>query len=203
MTAITEHSLILASSSTARKRMLRDAGLDFVAASTGLDEAPLKRQALQSGANGPSLAATLAEAKARSAALHYPDKFIIGGDQVLVCEGRMFDKAADMAEARSALQRLSGRRHELHAAVCIVSRDNVVWRHVSTARLWMRPLNGSSIDRYLDRAGAEVLWSVGCYHIEGLGAQLFERIEGDHFTIQGLPLLPLLAFLRDEGILPT
>ncbi len=198
--------LILASRSTARQTMLSHAGLNFVTAPTDLDEAPLKARALASGVDPRELAAGLAEAKARAVNINQPDRqasWIIGADQVLVCEGALFDKAPDRAAAAEVLSRLSGRRHELHAAVCVIGNGEVAWRHVGTAELWMRRLSAGFIDRYLDQAGRSVLWSVGCYQIEGLGAQLFERIEGDHFTIQGLPLLPLLAFLRRAGLVAS
>jgi len=194
--------LVLASKSAARQTMLANAGLEFLAAPADFDEAPLKRPYLDAGHSGSALAAALAEAKARAAIEMNPDAIIIGADQVLACEGQVFDKAADMTAAKDILRRLAGRCHELHVAVCVLGPDGVPWRHESVARLWMRPLCDDFIARYLDRAGREVLWSVGCYQIEGRGAQLFERIEGDHFTIQGLPLLPLLGYLRKTGLLP-
>ncbi len=195
--------LVLASKSMARQAMLTAAGIDFVAAPTDFDETPLKRRYLAAGKPAAALAATLAEAKARAASPEGADAVIIGADQVLTCEGRLFDKAPDKTGARSVLRQLSGRGHELHVAVCVLGPGSVVWRHESLARLWMRPLSDDFIDGYLEQAGGEVLWSVGCYQIEGPGVQLFERIEGDHFTIQGLPLLPLLDYLRRAGLIPA
>ena len=185
--------------------MLTTAGLDFVAAPTDFDEMPLKRLYLAAGKPSSALAATLAEAnaRARAASPEGADVVIIGADQVLTCEGRLFDKAPDKTGARSILRQLSGRGHELHVAVCVLGHGTVVWRHESLAQLWMWPLLDDFIDGYLEQAGGEVLWSVGCYQIEGLGVQLFERIEGDHFTIQGLPLLPLLDYLRRAGLIPA
>ncbi|MBT3369872.1 MAG: septum formation protein Maf [Rhodospirillaceae bacterium] len=190
--------LILASNSAARQSMLRQAGLDFTLLPSELDEKSLKRELQRQNAPAPQLAAALARAKAGSIAQIRPDALVIGADQVLSCEGDLFDKAADLAAAAVALKSLAGRCHELHAAVCVMQGERLLWQHTGTARLWMRPLSDDSIAGYLDRAGAEVLWSVGCYQIEGLGVQLFERIEGDYFTILGLPLLPLLAFLRTQ-----
>jgi septum formation protein len=195
--------LVLASKSMARQAMLAAAGVEFVAAPTDFDEAPLKRRYLAAGKPPSALAAGLAEAKARAVIPQTADAIMIGADQVLICDGQLFHKAPDRAGARSVLRRLSGCCHELHVAVCVLGPGAVVWCHESLARLWMRPLSDDFIDRYLDQMGGEVLWSVGCYQIEGLGVQLFERIEGDHFTIQGLPLLPLLGYLRRAGLMPA
>ncbi len=192
--------LILASNSAARQTMLRQAGLAFTVLPSEVNEAAHKEE-LRCGdtpASAQDVAAALAHAKAGSVAKIRPDALVIGADQVLSCDGDLFDKAADLAAAAVALKRLAGRCHELHAAVCIMQGERLLWRHTETARMWMRPLSEEFIAGYLDRAGAEVLWSVGCYQIEGLGVQLFERIEGDYFTILGLPLLPLLAFLRGQ-----
>ncbi len=190
--------LILASNSAARQSMLRQAGLDFTVLPSEVNEAALKEELRCGDTPAPAqdVAAALARAKAGSIAKIRSDALVIGADQVLSCDGDLFDKAADPAAA--ALKRLAGRCHELHAAVCIMQGERLLWQHTETARMWMRPLSEEFIAGYLDRAGAEVLWSVGCYQIEGLGVQLFERIEGDYFTILGLPLLPLLAFLREQ-----
>ncbi|MBT4044164.1 MAG: hypothetical protein HOF11_11720 [Rhodospirillaceae bacterium] len=201
--------LVLASNSTARQTMLRQAGLEFTVLPSNLDESAVKADFQADNcsrpANAAAIAATLALAKAAAVARDHPDAWVIGADQVLTCEGELFDKAVDNAEATKILQRLQGRRHELHAAVCVV-RDGGTgagdpWQHISTARLWMRPLSDEYIAGYLAQAGRSVLCSVGCYQIEGLGVQLFERIEGDHFTILGLPLMPLLEHLRTAGLL--
>ncbi len=197
--------LVLASSSQARHAMLRQAGLKIAVHPSDLDERTIKAGLQTQSTSSPAIAAALAKAKARAVARQYPNAWVIGADQVLSCDGDMFDKAPDFTVAKSTLQRLRGRRHELHAAVCVVrdngSQDVVPWQHVGTAQLWMRSLSDEFIAAYLDQAGRSVLWSVGCYQIEGLGVQLFDRIEGDHFTILGLPLLPLLKYLRSKGLL--
>jgi septum formation protein len=208
--------LVLASRSLTRQMMLRQAGLTITVQPPGLDEtafkAELRTRASAAPALAPELAGALARAKAEAVAQSQflgpaqPSAWVIGADQVLSCDGELFDKASDLAAAKVILRRLQSRRHELHSAVCVIHHDErgnmVQWLHVSTAQLWMRPLSDDFITGYLDRAGPSVLWSVGCYQIEGLGTQLFERVEGDHFTILGLPLLPLLHYLRTAGRWP-
>lgn len=191
--------LILASNSAARQAMLRQAGLEITVRPPELDEKAVKAELRSAGAAAAMVAAGLAQAKAHCVVPEQPSAWVIGADQVLACDGELFDKAADLAAAGKILRRLQGRRHELHAAVCVVGNGTVSWRHTSTARLWMRPLSDDRIAAYLDQAGRAVLCSVGCYQIEGLGVQLFDRIEGDHFTILGLPLMPLLRYLRTAG----
>ncbi len=193
--------LVLASASTARRDMLVNAGVDITVAPADVDESVLKAVAIDAGMAASDLAPRLADAKARAGSAAHPGAWVIGADQVLIQDGEAFDKAPDLAAAAAVLRRLSGRRHELFSAVCVARDGRVVWRHMDRAALWMRPLSDAFIEGYLDQAGGGVLWSVGCYQIEGLGAQLFERIDGDHFTIQGLPLLPLLAFLRQQGLI--
>ncbi len=126
---------------------------------------------------------------------------MLGADQILSCEGRWFAKPATLAEARAQLEQLAGRRHELATAVVAVRNGARIWHQVAIARLWVRPCSAAFLDAYLAAVGEAVLASVGAYHIEGLGAQLFARIEGDPFAIQGLPLLELLEFLRAQGVL--
>ncbi len=199
--------LILASASTARQAMLRQAGLTFTVRPSDFDEAVMKADLLREDTAAPALAAALAAAKARTVAQTQPDALVVGADQVLSCEGVLYDKAPDLAGAAATLKGLAGRRHELHAAACVLRGEKILWQHTGTAHLWMRSLTDDDIAGYLDQAGRSVLWSVGCYQLEGLGVQLFERIEGDYFTILGLPLLPLLSFLRTvtplEGPLPS
>jgi septum formation protein len=190
--------LVLASRSAARIGMLTAAGLRFRVHPAGLDERALT---LQSGSAEPAaIAAALALAKARHAGAAEPGALIIGADQVLELDGGMLAKPADRGEAQAQLGLLSGRAHLLHSAAACVEQGGCVWRHTATARLVMRPLSDASIGRYLDAAGAAALASVGAYQLEGLGVNLFEEIEGDYFTILGLPLLPLLAFLRQRGL---
>lgn len=193
-------TFVLASNSAARQSMLRNAGLRFSVQASNVDEAAIKQSLLILDQTAANLAGVLAEAKAREVSKNATDAWVIGGDQVLLCEGAYFDKAVDLAAAKSTLQRLGGRCHELHAAVCLVRDEKVMWQHTSVARMWMRPLSDAFIEAYLDLVGAAVLGSVGCYHIEGRGVQLFERIEGDYFTIMGLPLLPLLNYLHGQKL---
>jgi septum formation protein len=190
--------LILASTSAARRHMFGAAGIQAHFCASGVDEAALK-----AGFTGapPELALALAEAKARAVARTDPGAFVIGADQLLVCDGNIFDKPEDLAEAAAHLRLLSGRTHELITAVCVLQGDTVLWTHVDTARLTVRPLSEDFIASYLAAEGAKILGCVGAYRLEGLGAQLFERVEGDYFTILGLPLLPLLDFLRSCGAL--
>ncbi len=190
--------LILASTSAARRAMLRDAGIELLTAPSGVDEAALK-----AGFSGPppALAQSLAQAKAAAAARTHPGAFVIGADQLLVCDGRIFDKPADLAEAAAHLRAFSGQTHELITAVCVMQGDKLLWTHCESARLTARPLSEAFIARYLAAEGPEILGCVGAYRLEGRGAQLFARIEGDYFTILGLPLLGLLGFLRESGVL--
>lgn len=193
-----ETRLILASTSAARRAMLRQAGLDFAAIPSGVDEATLKQ-----GFTGTpeELALALAEAKARAVSAAHPQALVLGADQLLVCEGAVFDKPADLAEAALHLRRLSGRAHQLVTAACVVRGEEIIWSHAERATLEVRGLSEDFIARYLEAEGAEILGCVGAYRLEGLGAQLFTRVEGDYFTILGLSLLPLLGFLRAAGVL--
>lgn len=192
--------LILASTSTARRAVLAAAGLRFETASPGVDEDTAKTALLARGADAQGIAEALAEAKALSVSRARPDALVIGADQTLACEGRLFDKPRDAAEARGHLEALRGRTHALFSAVCVAEGGAVQWRRVETARLAMRGFDDAFLDRYLARAGDSVTTSVGAYRLEGLGAHLFERVEGDHFTVLGLPLFGLLSFLAGRGI---
>ncbi len=193
--------LILASNSVARQSMLCRAGLDFTVIPSDLDEAALKMELQRQDTPAPAqeIAGALARAKACSVAQGHPDALVIGADQVLSADGELFNKAADPTAAAAVLKRLAGRHHKLHAAVCVMRGEKLMWQHNETANMWMRALSDDFIAGYLDHAEAEVLWSAGCYQIEGPGVQLFDRIEGDYFTILGLPLLPLLVFLRMQA----
>jgi septum formation protein len=177
--------------------MLRRAGLVFTSAKPLVDEAALKHGAR--GLKPDALALHLAEAKAVSAPNRNPDALVIGADQVLNLAGTVFDKPASISKAREQLRELAGRTHRLETAACCVRQEKIVWRHNSAATLTMRKLADAEIDAYLARIGDDALTSVGSYKLEGLGVQLFEAVEGDFFTILGLPLLPLLSFLRAEG----
>ena len=187
--------LVLASTSPTRAEVLRNAGLRFEVAAPQVDE-----RAATAGLTGAAeIARVLAARKSQAVARTQPDALVIGADQTLECDGTLFHKPETRAAAARQLQTLAGREHRLHSAIA-VSRDGALaWQHLAGVRLAMRPLSATGIDRYLDRAGDAVLHSVGAYQVEGLGIQLFERIDGDWFAILGLPLLPLLTYLRGVG----
>jgi septum formation protein len=189
--------LVLASKSTVRRLILEAAGLPVVVAPADIDERAVEARAGLVGAG--EVAALLAREKARVASAHAGPRFVIGADQTLALGERRFTKPVDRATAREQLKALAGRSHELHSAVSVARDGRVLFSHLDVARLTMRPLSDRFIEAYLDDAGAAVLDSVGGYQLERLGIHLFERIEGDHFTILGLPLFALLAFLRREG----
>ena len=194
--------VILASQSASRAAMLRAAGVTFETRSSGVDEDALKAEWLKDRATPLRIAERLAACKALAVSRAEPG-LVIGGDSTVEFEGRQFDKAKDREEARTRLIELRGRPHALHSAVALAKDGAVVWRQASTAVLHVRPFTEAWLDDYLDRAGDAVTGSVGAYHIEGLGVQLFERVEGDWFTILGMPLLGLLEALRREGALPA
>lgn len=194
--------LILASSSTSRASILKAAGLAFTAQPARLDETALIESLIDSGARPREIADALAEAKTlKVAASAPPEAIVIGADQLLVCEGRILEKPAGRAEAEQHLAFLSGKRHELVGGVAAARGGRIVWRHVETARLTMRTMDARFIADYLDQAGPDVYASVGAYHLEGLGPHLMSRIEGDFYSILGLPLLAVLDFLRTQGAL--
>jgi septum formation protein len=191
--------LILASQSRARQALLANAGIDFEAVPAELDERAVQQN---SGLAAPGdIAALLAREKALQVSSRQPGRFVTGADQTLAQGTRLFSKPASRAQAKEHLCALAGRSHELHSAVAVARDGKIVFEAVSVARMTMRPLDEAEIDAYLDAAGTAVTSSVGAYQLEGLGVHLFERIEGDHFTILGLPLLPLLAFLRSARLL--
>jgi septum formation protein len=192
-------SLILASGSAARRRMLEAAGVAFEVDVPRVDEEAAKAGLRGEGAQPQHQAVALAELKALSVSTRR-DGFVIGADQMLALEGGAFDKPKSAGEAREHLLRLRGRTHDLITAAVVARGDAVIWRHVDTPRLTMRDFSEAFLEDYLTRADENVLTSVGAYQFEGLGAQLFEHVEGDYFSILGLQLLPLLAFLREHGI---
>jgi septum formation protein len=194
-------ALILASASTARRAVLEGAGLRFETRVAGVDEAAIKEAAQAEGIPAEDAALMLADAKAARVAAKAPDALVIGADQLLVCEGAWFDKPSYMAAARTHLQRLRGRQHELVTALVCHRGGQRIWQHVAKPRLTMRDFSDAFLDAYLDAEGEALLSSVGAYRLEGHGAQLFDRIEGDQPAILGLPLLPLLGFLRQHGVL--
>lgn len=192
-------ALVLASGSRIRATLLANARLDFAVDPATVDERAVEAPLLEAGFPPEDIAQVLAEAKALDVAGRRPQDLVIGADQVLGLGNARFTKPADMEAARRQLLDLSGKTHELHSAVVLARGGEVLWRHVSTARLTMRALSPAEIGRYLALAGDAVLSSVGCYQLENVGVRLFERIEGDYFTILGLPLLPLLGELRALG----
>jgi len=191
--------LVLASGSTSRARMLAAAGVEFVRDPADIDEAALMTPDTDAGA----MALALAGVKALSVTKRHPGALVLGGDSILDFEGEHISKCADVTAAKALLTRLSARTHRIVSAAVLARDGEVVWRHVGEGTLTMRPLAGAFLDAYLAAEAPAILTSVGCYHLEGRGAQLFDRIEGDFFSILGLPLLPLLAALREQGILST
>lgn len=194
-------ALTLASQSATRAAIMRAAWIAFQVVSPDVDEAVAKRDLLVEGAAPRAVAEALARMKAIVVSRDRAG-LVIGADQTLELDGELHDKAASLEEARERLTLLRGKTHALHTAV-VVARDGAsLWGHVETARLTMRAFSDGFLDGYLARAGAGVLTSVGGYQLEGEGAQLFEAIDGDYFSILGLPLIPLLGALRREGALP-
>jgi septum formation protein len=192
--------LILASSSKIRARLLEAAGLAFIVEPPGLDEAAMREAIGGDNTLEPQdVAEVLARGKAEAVSDLAPQAFVIGADQVLAFEGTILSKPDSMEQARSELLDLSGKSHTLHTAVALAQAGETVWSHTEASTLTMRELSPEFIGRYLAAAGEEVLSSVGAYQLEGLGAQLFKKIDGDYFSILGIPLLPLLEALRREG----
>ncbi len=191
--------LVLASRSAARRTLLETAGVPVEVRPADIDE-----RSLETGVPSETpaaVAALLARQKALAVAALHPARLVLGADQVLALDAKLFSKPADHAAARAQLRALSGRTHELHAAIAFVRDATVVFEHVGTARLTMRSFSDRFLDAYLEAIGSAATASVGAYQIEGLGIQLFERVEGDYFTVLGLPLLTALDFLRRHGCL--
>ncbi len=191
--------IILASASPFRARMLKDAGVEVTIERPSIDERAVEQAVAGAGLRPDDLAQILAEAKAVDVSQNHPGAFVIGCDQTLSLGEELMHKPADMEDARRRLLKLSGRTHQLNSAVVIAQDGEAIWRHVSVASLTMRDLDPGFVGRHLAAVGDAALSSVGAYQIEGRGIQLFDKIEGDHFTIVGLPLLPLLAKLRELG----
>lgn len=191
-------SLILASKSAARRAVLDNAGVSYQAMAAGVDEDVVKMELLARGAGPLEVAETLAERKAVAASTRRPG-FVIGADQTLDLDGALYDKAETVDMARARLRMLRGRTHLLHSALAVARDGAVVWRETVSPRLTMRDFSDAFLETYLAAEGEAALGSVGCYRLEGPGAQLFSRIEGDYFAILGLPLMGLLEFLRAEG----
>jgi septum formation protein len=195
-----KRALYLASGSRSRIAILKNAGLAFVAHAPGIDEAEVKAAMKADGAD--AAAAALAGLKAQKVSLEHPEGLVIGSDQILECGGVWFDKPADIAGARAMLQTLRGRTHRLVGETQVFLNGARIWSHADVAELTMRNFSDHFLDYYLMAVGSRVLEVVGGYEVEGVGAQLFAKITGDHFAILGLPLLPLLELLREHGVVP-
>ncbi|APO72869.1 Maf-like protein [Rhizobium etli 8C-3] len=189
--------LILASSSPFRQMLLKNAGLEFEAHAAKIDERAIEAPLEREGISPDTVALVLARAKADEVSGRFPDALVIGSDQTMSLGRRVFHKPHDMAAAADHLRLLSGQTHRLNSAIAIIRNGALLWEHVSHASLTMRVLSSDFISRHLSRVGNKALGSVGAYQLEGEGIQLFSKIDGDYFTILGLPMLPLLAKLRE------
>lgn len=193
--------LILASNSASRKALMSGAKLDFTTQAADVDERQIEAELTARHATPPEIAIALARAKAVEVSRRAPDAHVIGSDQVLSLAGRLLHKPADMAEAGDHIRAMSGTTHHLNCGVAIAHKGEVVWSDVSIARMTMRPISETFLEKYLAMSGEGILGSVGAYHFEGPGVQLFEKIDGDYFTILGLPMLTLLAGLRELDLI--
>lgn len=196
-------TIILASASQTRRLLLEAAGVPFDIEPSRVDEAEIKLSMLAEGASGIEIAEVLAEAKATYVSRKHPDKMVLGADQVLVCDGDVFDKPVDREDALRQLHALRGRRHELISYAVMVRGGQRIWQGVDRAKLEMRSSSDAFLQSYLDEVGDDAFNGPGGYRVESLGVQLFSRIDGSHYTILGLPLLTLLDYLRANGILNT
>lgn len=198
---LAERPLLLASGSTTRRDMLWAAGVPVETEKPDIDEREVEQPLRSEGASEDAIAAALACAKALAVSLAHPGRFVLGADQTLACDGAVHHKPADLDAARRQIAALSGRTHQLHSAFVLVRDGEIVTEGLQTASLTMRPLSEAFITAYVATAGETLLSSVGGYQLEGLGIQLFEAVEGDHFTVLGLPLLSVLEALREQGLL--
>ena len=195
--------LYLASQSPTRARLLRAAGVPFEYVAAAVDEESVKEAMIGEGATPAEIADALAELKAVKGSLRERSALVLGCDQVLACDGQLYSKPSSIDEARAQLFSLRGRTHDLLTAAVIARDGQAIWRHLDRARLLMRDFSEHFLEEYLAAMGDNVTATVGGYEVERLGAQLFARIDGDHFSIQGLPLLPVLAILREHHLLET
>ncbi len=196
-------SVVLASQSAIRKQTLTAVGVTFEATSPLVDEDAAKAALLADGVGPREIADALAEMKALKISRKRPGALVIGADTTLELDGRLIDKAPDMAAAREKLLALRGKTHRLHSAVVVAKDGQAIWRDLSSPKLTIRNFSDAFLDDYLAREGDKLLWSVGCYEYEGLGAQLFEKVEGDYYAVLGLPLIGLLDLLRRHGALAS
>jgi septum formation protein len=195
--------LILASESASRKAMLTAAGVPFTAVAAYIDETAILESMQAEGASPRNIADALAELKAVKISRNHPGALVLGGDQMLDCEGRLFEKAGTPAQARETLVTLRGKRHRLTSAAVIARDGAAIWRHVDEAHLTMRNFSDDFLESYVVAAGSILTSSVGAYALEGLGLQLFSKIQGDSFTIRGMPLMQILEALRLQGAIET
>lgn len=189
-------TFVLASSSPFRAELLTKAGLIFSTDAADIEERAVEAPLVESGLDAADVAAVLAEAKALDVSARHPGALVLGADQTMALDGELLHKPANMEEARFRLLAMSGKAHALHSALALVRDGETLWRHVSTVHMHVRTLSPAFIGRYLAEVGEAALQSVGAYQIEGAGIRLFDRVEGDYFTIIGMPMLPLLAELR-------
>ena len=196
------HPLILASKSPSRQKLMTNAGLIFQQQVSGVDEDIIKEAFLQSGEIS-DLAMILAQAKAMTVSKMLPESYVIGADQTLLFEGKVYDKPVSDQDARDQLLALRGKQHQLETAVCIAKNEEILWNYSESSYLTMRDFSPVFLGKYLAAEGDSVKTSVGGYKLEGLGLQLFEKIDGDFFSILGLPMLRLLAFLRNQNLIET
>lgn len=193
-------TLILASASEIRAKLLRDAGVSVETVVARVDEHSIKASMLADGAHARDVADALAEMKARRVAMKHPEALVLGADQVLVCDGKLYDKPTSGKSAREQLQSLRGKTHELLSAAVIFEDGAPVWRHIGRAQLVMRSFSEAFLDEYVEQQGDDLLTTVGAYKLESVGAQLFTQVQGDYFSVLGLPLLEVLGFLRTRGV---
>jgi septum formation protein len=196
-------SLVLASGSASRKMLLTAAGVTFTADPADLDEDALMADLQRRGADAVRVASELAQQKALAVSRRHPGRIVLGGDSVIAFGGEFLSKCASLDEARTLLARLSGHTHLLVSAAALARDGALLWTHASPCQMTLRDLSPQFLDDYLLREGTAILSSVGCYHFEGRGAQLFAKVDGDYFSVLGLPLLVVLAQLRKEGLLAS
>jgi septum formation protein len=196
-------SLVLASASPTRQAMLKAAGVSFTTSPASLDEASLMHELIGNGADAATVAATLAQQKAVMVSRRSPHETVLGGDSVLSLGSEILGKCHDLAALKALLLKMSGRSHHLVSSAALARDGHVFWHHTARVRMAVRHLSEAFVDAYLAREGEALLGSAGGYRFEGLGAQLFEQVEGDYFSILGMPLLPVLAELRAQGLLET